>query len=72
MYLEAIEYTLGGYATEIKTETLTNNNSEAGKPTPELVPLINARFARASELKAGNVLNDATLKQCTGNAHIRV
>ena len=71
-YLEAIAYTLGNYACLFPTNALTKSNSDASRPTPELVPLINTRYAHTSELEAGNVINDGCIKQYTGNAHLLV
>ncbi len=71
-YLEALAYTLGNYACLFPTNALTKSNSDAGRPTPELVPLMNTRFAHTSELEAGNVINDGCIKQYTGNAHLLV
>ena len=71
-YLEAIAYTLGNYACLVPTNALTKSNSDASRPTPELVPLINTRYAHTSELEAGNVINDGCIKQYTGNAHLLV
>ena len=71
-YLEAIAYTLGGYACLFPTNALTKGNGDAARPTPELVPLVNSRFAHTSELEEGNVINDGCIKQYTGNAQLLV
>ena len=71
-YLEALECVLGGYACSFPTNALTKNNGDAGRPTPELVPLIGARYSHSSELEANNVINDACIKQYTGNSHLLV
>ncbi len=71
-YLETIAYTLGNYAGLFPTTALTKTSQDASKPTPELVPLINTRFAHTSELKSDNIINDACIKQYTGNAHLLV
>lgn len=71
-FLEAISYTLGGYANEFPTNALTKTNTDSSKPTPELIPLMHCRFAHTSELQAQNVINDACIKQYTGNAKLLV
>lgn len=71
-YLETLEYTLGGYANLFPTNALTKSNVDASRPTPELVPLINIRYAHTSELPEKNVINDACIKQYTGNSHILI
>ena len=71
-YLEVIAYVLGSYACLFPTNALTKSHSDASRPTPELVPLINTRFAHTSELEAGNVINDGCIKQYTGNAQLLV
>ena len=71
-YLEVIEYVLNSYANSFPTNALTKANNDSSRPTPELVPLINKRFAHTSELESSNIINDACIKQYTGNAHILV
>lgn len=71
-WLETLEYTLGDYACQFPTNALTKSNTDASRPTPELVPLVNVRFAHASELEAKNIINDACIKQYTGNSHLLV
>lgn len=70
--LEVIGYTLGDYANSFPTNALTKTNTDSSRPTPELVPLINTRYAHASELEDKNIINDACIKQYTGNAHLLV
>lgn len=71
-FLEVVGYTLGSYAGIFPTNALTKSNNDSGRPTPELIPLINTRFAHTSELEANNKINDACIKQYTGNAHLLV
>ncbi len=71
-WLEALAYALGNYACLFPTNALTKSNSDSSRPTPELVPLINTRFAHTSELESDNVINDGCIKQYTGNAHLLV
>lgn len=71
-YLEILEYTLGSYASLFPTNALTKTNNDASRPTPELVPLIGIRYAHTSELEGNNVINDACIKQYTGNSHIMI
>lgn len=71
-YLETLEYTLGSYACLFPTNALTKNTADASRPTPELVPLVNIRYAHTSELPNNHEINDASIKQYTGNSHIMV
>lgn len=71
-YLEALEYTLNNYAGLFPTNALTKACNDSSRPTPELVPLINTRFAHTSELESKNVINDSCIKQYTGNAHLLI
>ena len=71
-YLEVLAFTLGSYACLFPTNALTKASNDSSRPTPELIPLINTRFAHTSELESSNVINDACIKQYTGNAHLLV
>ncbi len=65
-FLEAIERTVGNYASIFPISAITKSHSYAGQPTPELVPMVNKRFTYTSELKANDVINDSVIKQLTG------
>lgn len=71
-FLEILEYTLGGYAKLFPTNALTKSNTDASRPTPELVPLINTRYAHTSELPGNHEMNDSCIKQYTGNSHLMI
>jgi len=71
-YLEAVAHTLNDYANVFPVKAILKSNSQAGSPTPELIPLINRRFTYSSELKSENVINDAFIKQITGNSKLPV
>lgn len=71
--IELIAKMLGDYAAEIRIETLTGKNSQDGaKATPDLVYLVGARLARASEPREGEQLQDALVKSITSGEPIMV
>lgn len=71
--VELIARLLGDYAADVRIETLTGRNSSSGAAaTPDLVYLVNARMARASEPKEGEPLQDALIKSLTSGEPIMV
>ncbi|GGW24056.1 hypothetical protein GCM10011452_09330 [Gemmobacter lanyuensis] len=70
---ELIAKMLGEYAAEIRIETLTGKNTQSGaQATPDLVYLVGARMARASEPREGEQLQDALIKSITSGEPIMV
>jgi len=69
--VELIARLMGDYAATAKIESLTGKNRRGGgDATPDLMPLIGARFVRASEPEEGERLQEATIKQLTGGETI--
>lgn len=64
---------MGDYAATAKIESLTGRNRRGGgDATPDLVPLVGARMARASEPEEGERLQEGTIKELTGGEPIMV
>lgn len=58
---------LGDYAATAKIESLIGKNRRSGgDATPDLIPLVGARFVRASEPEEGERLQEAKVKELTG------
>lgn len=58
---------MGDYASTAKIESLTGRNRRGGgDATPDLVPLMGARFVRASEPEEGERLQEGLIKELTG------
>lgn len=58
---------MGDYASTAKIESLTGSNRRGGgDATPDLVPLMGARFVRAAEPDQGEKLQEGLLKELTG------
>lgn len=71
--VELMARLLDGYAADIRIETLTGRNSQSGaSATPDLVYLVGARMARASEPREGEPLQDALVKSLTSSEPIMV
>jgi putative DNA primase/helicase len=71
--VELMARLLGEYAAEIRIETLTGKHTQNGaQATPDLVYLVGARMARASEPKEGEQLQDALIKSITSGEPIMV
>lgn len=63
----------GDYSATAKIESLVGKNRRsAGDATPELVPLMGARFVRASEPEEGERLQEAKIKELTGGEPLLV
>ncbi|MDZ4698560.1 MAG: phage/plasmid primase, P4 family [Rhodothermales bacterium] len=63
--LNILAFVLGSYAQSIRPELLMTKRSSGGASEGEAA-LANARFVRASETGAGQVLDDPTVKRLTG------
>lgn len=71
--VDLVARVLGSYAATAKIETLTGTARKAGSDaTPDLVPLIGARMARASEPDEGTRWQEGLIKQLTGGEPIMV
>lgn len=58
---------LGDYGATAKVESLIGKNRRSGgDATPDLIPLVGARFVRASEPEEGERLQEAKIKELTG------
>lgn len=63
----------GNYATTAKIESLVGKNRRsAGDATPDLIPLMGARFVRSSEPEEGERLQEAKIKELTGGEPLLV
>lgn len=64
---------LDGYAASAKIKSLTGvDRRGGGDATPDLMPLIGARFVRASEPREGEPLQEELIKELTGGEPIMV
>jgi putative DNA primase/helicase len=64
---------LAGYSTTLKVESITGSNQRTGaQATPDLIPLVGARFVRVSEPEQGTPLQEGTVKAMTGGEPIPV
>lgn len=64
---------MAGYAASLKIESLTGSNRRSGaEATPDLMPLLGARFVRTSEPDQGEKLQESLIKQLTGGEPIPV
>ena len=64
---------MGDYAATAKIESITGRNRRGGgDATPDLIPLIGARFVRASEPEQGERLQESLIKELTGGEPIQV
>ncbi len=64
---------LGDYATTVKIKSLTGRNNKSGADaTPDLMPLVGARAALASEPEEGDRLQEGMIKEMTGGESILV
>jgi putative DNA primase/helicase len=71
--IDLIARILGDYAATAKIESLTGTNRRGGgDATPDLVPLIGARFVRASEPDEGVKWQEGLIKDLTGGEPILV
>lgn len=64
---------LGDYATTVKIKSLVGRNNKSGADaTPDLMPLVGARCALASEPEEGDRLQEGMIKEMTGGEPILV
>lgn len=71
--VDTIAKVLGGYATTMKIESITGPNQRTGaQATPDLIPLVGARFVRVSEPDQGMPLQEGMVKAMTGGEPIPV
>lgn len=71
--VDTIARVLSGYAAGLKIESITGTNRRGGaEATPDLVPLMGARFVRTSEPDQGTPLQEGLIKQMTGGEPIQV
>lgn len=71
--VDLIAAILGDYAAVAKIESLTGSNRRGGgDATPDLVPLIGARFVRAAEPDEGMRWQEGLIKELTGGEPILV
>lgn len=71
--VDLIAKMLGEYAATAKIESLTGRNRRGGgDATPDLIPLVGARMARAAEPEEGERLQEGTIKELTGGEPIQV
>lgn len=65
--VDLIARMMGDYASTAKIESLTGRNRRGGgDATPDLIPLMGARFVRASEPEEGEKLQEGIIKELTG------
>ena len=71
--VDTIAKVLSGYSTTMKIESITGNNQRTGaQATPDLIPLVGARFVRVSEPDQGTPLQEGLVKAMTGGEPIPV
>jgi putative DNA primase/helicase len=71
--IDVIAGLLADYAATVRIESLTGTNRRGGgDATPDLIPLIGARFARTSEPDQGTRLQEGLIKELTGGEPILV
>lgn len=71
--LDLIARILGGYAAVAKIESLTGTNRRGGgDATPDLMPLVGARMARAAEPDQGVPWQEGLIKDLTGGEPMMV
>lgn len=64
---------MGSYAASAKIESLTGESKKSGsEATPDLIPLVGARFVRASEPEEGRKLQEGMIKALTGGEEFLV
>lgn len=62
-----------GYSASIKIESLTGTKARSGaEATPDLIPMLGARYVRTSEPEQGQRLNEGLVKQLTGGEPVPV
>lgn len=70
---DTIARILANYSATLRVESITGTNKRAGaEATPDLIPLINARFVRTSEPDQGQRLQEGMVKAMTGGEPLAV
>ena len=73
VFADLLARLLADYAATAKIESITGRNRRSGaEATPDLVPLMGARFVRASEPEEGERFQEALIKALTGGEEILV
>lgn len=63
----------GEYSASIKIESITGVKTRTGaEATPDLIPMLGARYVRTSEPEQGQRLNEGLIKQLTGGEPVPV
>ena len=71
VFVDTLARVMGGYAATARIESLTGTNRRGGsEATPDLIPLMNARFVRTSEPDEGQRLQEGLIKELTGGEPI--
>jgi len=71
--VDTLARVMGDYAATARIESLTGTNRRGGgDATPDLIPLIGARFVRTSEPDEGVKLQEGLIKEMTGGEPIMV
>lgn len=71
--VDVIAKVLGGYSATARIESLTGSGRRGGgDATPDLVPLMGARFVKTSEPDEGQRLQEGLIKELTGGEEILV
>lgn len=71
--VDLISRVMGDYAASAKVESLTGSNRRSGSDaTPDLMPLMGARFVRTSEPDQGVILQEGLVKELTGGEPILI
>ncbi|MBK5924877.1 hypothetical protein CCR90_14100 [Rhodovulum sulfidophilum] len=71
--VDTIARVLGPYAATARIESLTGTNRRGGgDATPDLIPLMGARFVRTSEPDEGQRLQEGLIKELTGGEPLMI
>ncbi|MEP4195968.1 MAG: phage/plasmid primase, P4 family [Aliishimia sp.] len=71
--IDTISKILDGYAASIKIESLTGTNRRSGaEATPDLIPMLGARLARAAEPEQGERFQEGLIKALTGGEPVPI
>lgn len=65
-FIETLRYMLGHYGIKIATSTIMGSSAGNERATPDLVRLRGPRFAVAAESGDGSAINEAVIKDLTG------
>ncbi|SHF67176.1 putative DNA primase/helicase [Loktanella atrilutea] len=71
--VDVIARIMAGYAASLRVESITGTNRRGGaEATPDLIPLLGARFVRTSEPDQNTPLQEGLIKMMTGGEPIPV